>query len=71
MRRSIRRGPHSALLQQRSGGESQQFERIIREDMMAGFSIDHIGQLEVYLVLAVFTFAPIVMDSSFARCISE
>jgi len=29
--------------------------------MMAGFSIDHIGQLEVYLVLAVFTFAPIVM----------
>jgi hypothetical protein len=34
MRRSIRRGPHSALLQQRSGGESQQFERIIREDMV-------------------------------------
>ena len=28
---------------------------------MAGFSIDHIGQLEVYLVLAVFTFAPVVM----------
>ena len=28
--------------------------------MMAGFSIDHLGQLEVYLVLAVFTFAPIV-----------
>ena len=29
--------------------------------MMAGFSIDHIGQLEVYIVLAVFTFAPVVM----------
>jgi predicted MFS family arabinose efflux permease len=29
--------------------------------VMAGLSIDHIGQLEVYLVLAVFTFAPIVM----------
>jgi predicted MFS family arabinose efflux permease len=29
--------------------------------IMAGFSIDHIGQLEVYLVLAVFTFAPVVM----------
>jgi predicted MFS family arabinose efflux permease len=28
--------------------------------MMAGVSIDHLGQLEVYLVLAVFTFAPIV-----------
>ena len=28
---------------------------------MAGFSIDHIGQLEVYLVLAAFTFAPIAM----------
>ena len=31
--------------------------------MMAGFSIDHIGQLEVYLVLAVFTFAPVVMTT--------
>ena len=29
--------------------------------IMAGFSIDHIGQLEVYLVLAAFTFAPILM----------
>jgi cyanate permease len=29
--------------------------------VMAGFSIDHIGQLEVYLVLAAFTFAPVVM----------
>jgi predicted MFS family arabinose efflux permease len=29
--------------------------------MMAGFSIDHLGQLEVYLVLAVFTFVPIVL----------
>jgi predicted MFS family arabinose efflux permease len=29
--------------------------------IMAGFSIDHIGQLEVYLVLAVFTFAPVAM----------
>jgi predicted MFS family arabinose efflux permease len=29
--------------------------------VMAGFSIDHIGQLQVYLVLAVFTLAPIVI----------
>jgi predicted MFS family arabinose efflux permease len=29
--------------------------------IMAGFSIDHIGQLEVYVVLAVFTFAPVAM----------
>ena len=29
--------------------------------LIAGFSIDHIGQLQVYLVLAVFTAAPIAM----------
>jgi len=29
--------------------------------VMAGFSIDHLGQTEVYLVLAAFTLAPIVM----------
>src|SRR6185295_18689288 len=29
--------------------------------IMAGYSIDHIGQLQVYLVLAVFTLAPIVV----------
>ncbi len=29
--------------------------------VMAGFAIDYIGQLQVYLVLAVFTLAPIVM----------
>jgi predicted MFS family arabinose efflux permease len=29
--------------------------------IMAGFSIDHIGQLQVYLVLAVFTLAPILI----------
>jgi predicted MFS family arabinose efflux permease len=29
--------------------------------IMAGFSIDHIGQLQVYLVLAVFTLAPILV----------
>lgn len=29
--------------------------------VMAGFSIDYIGQLQVYLVLAVFTLAPILM----------
>ena len=29
--------------------------------IMAGLSIDHLGQLEVYLVLAAFTFAPVVM----------
>jgi MFS family permease len=29
--------------------------------IMAGFSIDHIGQLQVYLVLAAFTLAPLLM----------
>jgi predicted MFS family arabinose efflux permease len=29
--------------------------------IMAGFSIDHIGQREAYLVLAVFTLAPVVL----------
>jgi MFS family permease len=32
--------------------------------IMAGYSIDYIGQLQVYLVLAVFTLAPVVIIAS-------